>query len=231
MRLRALRLAMAGSALLMVALCARSQSPSQAEIEKRMEELKRSIPVQIEDAARRAGVENRRVDSARIRVAPATTDPMLIADRYRGAQEAAQRGNTARVMVFASFSMPAESLKRLAQDASRAGVPLYFRGLRYGFGPGKTQRGLAELQPLVALGASVQIHPEAFESYSVRTVPTFVVAGSAAASCESECRAGAGVIVGDVSLSYALEKLSERGDEVGAIARSTLGRMSPGPGR
>lgn len=223
---------LACSALAVVPLCAGGQVATEAQIEKRIEELKRVVPAQLEEAARRAGVQNRRVDTARVPAMHSDANPAAIAERYRSTQQAAAVEQQGGVMVFASFSMPGESLRRLAQDAARAGVPLYFRGLRYGFGPGKTQRGLAELQPLVQLGASVQIHPEAFEAYSVRSVPAFVVSAAAAPGCgASECSAAVGAVVGDVSLGYALEKLAERQDAVGQIARSTLRQMWKGPRR
>lgn len=212
------------------AVCA-AQMPSQADIEKKMEELRRSVPRQLEEAARRAGAEQRRVDSGQVRAAPAAADPARIAEQYRAASGKPGDHRDSRVIVFASLSMPTESLRRLAADAALAGVPIYFRGLRYGLGPGKTQRGLAELQPLVELGASVQIHPEAFEMYGVRSVPVFVVASGSGECGRSSCENAVGRVSGDVSLGYALQKLADRRDDVGAVARAALARMGSGDRR
>lgn len=205
-----------------------AQTPSPAEIETRMLELQRSVPSVLEQAGRRSGAESPRVNPKSLPSGSQGFDPAAIADQYRVAQQKLQRERQSeRIMVFASLSMPAESLRKLARDAARAGVPLYFRGLRYGFGPGKTQAGVGELQPLVAAGVSVQIHPEAFRTYGVQAVPAVVVTSSAGGeSCESgECRGSFARVAGDVSLDHALSTLVDRRDDIGAIARDALKRM------
>jgi conjugal transfer pilus assembly protein TrbC len=221
------------AALLVVVRVAQCQVPSQEQIERRMGELGRSIPQQLEEAARRAGLQDRGVALDRLPAGPQSgADLERLAGQYGAAAAQASPRQRAAVMVFVSLSMPHESLRRLASEAAQAGVPLYFRGLRYGFGPGKTQRGLIELRPLVELGASVQIHPEAFEQYGVRTVPTFVVDAGAEPGCAGQqCKAVVAAVRGDVSLRYALQRIADGGDEAAGVARDALRRLDAGRSR
>jgi type-F conjugative transfer system pilin assembly protein TrbC len=102
--------------------------------------------------------------------------------------------------LFVSFSMPKASLERLARDAKDAGIVLTFAGVP------KTDRedeekkegntfakplpllnpeSLAAFEPLIALGASVELHPEAFRTWGVAEVPALLVTPPAAAVQDS----------------------------------------------
>jgi hypothetical protein len=103
--------------------------------------------------------------------------------------------------LFVSFSMPKASLERLARDAKDAGIVLTFAGVP------KTDAGdeekkkeenppakplpllnpesLAAFEPLIALGASVELHPEAFRTWGVAEVPALLVTPPAAAVQDS----------------------------------------------
>jgi conjugal transfer pilus assembly protein TrbC len=135
-----------------------------------------------------------------------------------------------QVMLFVSLSMPEESLRRFANQAKLAGVPLVFRGLRYGVGRGNTERGIAMLKPYAKLGARTVIHPVLFRDYDVVQVPTLVVTGGARAGCESsECGAPPVKVTGDASLDYLLEQVAGRPDAYGRAARDALVRMGKAP--
>ncbi len=59
---------------------------------------------------------------------PAGIDVGEIAARYRDVAQPESLPKPARLIAFVSFAMPAESLKRLARDAHRAGAVLVLRG-------------------------------------------------------------------------------------------------------
>jgi len=131
------------------------------------------------------------------------------------------------VMVFVSFSMPYESLKRVARDAGRAKIPLIFQGLKYGLGKDNMRRGVEALSELRNLGADIEIHPDLFEYYDIKVVPAVVVAGQPKADCADPVEAAAPFIkvYGDVTLDYALEHIEVRKDELGKIARVALDKI------
>ena len=144
-------------------------------------------------------------------------DPAAIAERHRAiASTATQAGP--ELLVFVSFSMPHASLLRLAEQASRAGAVLVFRGLA-----GATLRQMVErLQPLARTGAALQIHPEAFTRLGIEVVPTFVLADTIPGCGEASCERPTRRVSGDVSLDHALERLA-RGDDV--LARAAGARL------
>jgi conjugal transfer pilus assembly protein TrbC len=144
-------------------------------------------------------------------------DPGTIAEQFRRMQtDAANRGPA--LLVFVSFSMPPDSLLRLAQQAKRANGVLVFRGLA-----GTTLREMVgRVEPLAKTGAGIQIDPSAFARFGVEVVPTFVLAESLATCGDATCEGRVRRIAGDVTLDYALERLA-RGD--GAIASAAAERL------
>jgi len=160
-----------------------------------------------------------RIDAART---PAP-DPAAIADAYRR-RGGAPGESEPELLVFVSFSMPHESLVRLAAQARRAGAVLVFRGLA-----GATLREMnARLAPLSRTGAAMQINPQAFARFAIRAVPTFVVAMADPDCAASACEGHARRVAGDVSLEFALERLArDRGPLAGAAA-ARLQRLQGG---
>jgi conjugal transfer pilus assembly protein TrbC len=145
-------------------------------------------------------------------------DPGAIAEQFRRMQtDAATRGPA--LLVFVSFSMPPESLLRLAHQAKRSDGVLVFRGLT-----GATLREMVgRVEPLAKTGAAIQIDPEAFARFGVEVVPTFVLAESLASCGDATCEGRVRRVAGDVTLDYALERLA-RGD--GAIGSAAAERLS-----
>lgn len=161
---------------------------------------------------------------ARAREIPALTvapgrvpDPAAIAEQFRQTQaDTAPRGPA--LLVFVSFSMPAESLLRLAQQAKQADGVLVFRGLA-----GVSLREMvARVQPLAKTGAAIQINPEAFTRFGVAVVPTFALASSAAPCGDSVCEALVQRVAGDVTLEHALERLAHPDNPIGQAAAVRL---------
>lgn len=153
-------------------------------------------------------------------------DPAAIAEQYKNLGKQATDADAPELIVFVSLSMPEASLKRIGEQARRAGAVVAFRGPKFGLKKGTWNASMEALKPVVDTGADVQIHPELFTRYNVSVVPTVVVAASPQAGCQEDaCAAASAAVVGDVSLDYALDQLSERKDLVGKTARMRLDRL------
>jgi len=166
------------------------------------------------------------VPDLRARSAQQMPDPATLAQRYQSTQAQAPAERTYPVMVFASLSMPEATLKRIGQQARRAGAAVIFRGLRYGMGQGNWKRSVEAMKPVADTGAVVLIDPRQFERFDIRTVPAVVVSLNALEDCaEGACANRSARVDGDVSLDYALERVAARKDGVGKIARQTLSQL------
>lgn len=158
----------------------------------------------------------------RAEAAPDTNiDIEAIADRYR---HVAKSRLSASAMVFASFSMPAGSLRRLLVDAGRAGIPVLLRGF-----PGGSIRSTAiAVQQLDVSASHVQVNPNAFFKYQVLVVPALVLvrAGSADQLSKDGCALPDNYVkvTGDVTLDRALEVAGSRAAEFAPLAEQ-LRRM------
>lgn len=114
------------------------------------------------------------------------------------------------LMIFASFAMPRESLKRLVSQANRVGASVVLRGF-------KNNSFKETVKAINALGEStgnVIVNPNAFIKYKIKAVPTVVLAQ--AATIEQVDSAGCALpdhfaaVAGDVSLDYALDEIMRR---------------------
>ena len=155
-------------------------------------------------------------------------DPEALAEKYRTMKDAASKAakDSNELMVFVSLSMPAASLKRIGEQAKKAGAIVVFRGLKYGLRKGAWADSMNAIKPIADTGADVQINPELFERFHVQVVPTLIVASSAPEGCQgNQCEAGSVAVVGDVSMDYALETLAPRKDAIGRIAREREARI------
>jgi len=153
------------------------------------------------------------------------TDPAVLAEKYKQLGKPTD-SEAPELIIFVSVSMPVESLQRIGQQARQANAVVVFRGLKFGLRKGTMNDSMKAMKPVVDTGADVEIHPELFERYNVTTVPTVVVAAAPQAGCQdSACAAKSASVVGDVTLDYALERLTDRDDEVGRIARARLKRL------
>ncbi|MGO4158719.1 type-F conjugative transfer system pilin assembly protein TrbC [Cupriavidus sp. YAF13] len=166
------------------------------------------------------------VPDLRTRSAQPMPDPAALAQRYQPTQAPAPAERRYPVMVFASLSMPEATLKRIGQQARRAGAAVIFRGLRYGMGQGNWKRSVDAMKPVTDTGAVVLIDPRQFERFDIRTVPVVVVSLNALEDCaEGACANRSARVDGDVSLDYALERVAVRKDGIGQIARQVLGQL------
>jgi type-F conjugative transfer system pilin assembly protein TrbC len=115
-----------------------------------------------------------------------------------------------QLWVLVSLSVPDASLKALAADVKRVGGRLLIRGLVGNSFPQTAQR-------LRALGIEVDIDPTVFRRTGVQQVPVFIVALP-----ETVEGVGEGAVYdkisGHVTLRYALEQLSQKGQVPGTKA-------------
>ncbi|WP_195763753.1 type-F conjugative transfer system pilin assembly protein TrbC [Pseudoduganella rivuli] len=132
-----------------------------------------------------------------------------------------------QLMIFVSFSMPEASLRRLGEQASKAGAVLILKGLNEG-SLVKTAAAVHHLygdQP-----APFQIDPQAFSRFAVASVPTFVLIqpGAQWRECAGGyCLAPASYAkaTGDVSLDYVLEHMTRTSTPIATSARNILRRL------
>lgn len=157
----------------------------------------------------------------------AAGDPAQLANLFNEQQRGETHQDASPVMMFASTSMPRESLLNMARASKRAGVPIYIRGLPHGLtGPG-LKRSLEAMRPYVEAGADLQVHPELFTYYKIQAVPTVVVTSQPKMGCtDASCAASYVKVVGDVPLQYALDQIAPRTDEIGLAARRVLAQVN-----
>ncbi|MDP4154957.1 MAG: type-F conjugative transfer system pilin assembly protein TrbC [Bacillota bacterium] len=108
-----------------------------------------------------------------------------------------------KLLVFVSFSMPAESLNALNAQVNRVGGKLVLRGLANGSFQQMAQK-LKDLQ------IDIIIDPTLFEAYQVNQNPTFILRSTPTTSPEEEVPHDR--LTGNVSLEYVLEQFSAHGE-------------------
>lgn len=116
------------------------------------------------------------------------------------------------LFVFVSLSMPKASLEQLMLGAKKSGATLVLRGLKNN----SYRETLSELQPFVEKSqGGLVINPKLFDEYQIQRVPTFVYQfGDMADS-----------ISGDVSLSYVVNKIVDRGEADKALIQKIQSRL------
>lgn len=129
------------------------------------------------------------------------------------------------LIVFVSFSMPEESLIRLAKQTERAGGVLVLRG----FKDGSLKATSRAVQELGLAGTSFQINPPAFSKYKVQTVPTVVLTKpEAATQIDGEGCALPDTyssVTGDTSLDFALEAIGRNDKQFSYMAEQYVSKI------
>lgn len=129
------------------------------------------------------------------------------------------------LMIFVSASIPKSSLKDLMVQAQQVGGILVFRGVI-----GSIRNTQQFLGSLAKENVSAVIDPRLFDIFQVKVVPTFVVLAKRPGDCDgSDCNTTPlhDRISGNITLHYALEKISEGDGNAKEIAKKFLVRMSP----
>ena len=126
------------------------------------------------------------------------------------------------VYVFASFTMPPGSLKRLVDDAARIGATVIFRGFK--------NNSMRETAQVLATYKNDRVHavvnPLAFTKYRVNAVPTVaLLLPQAKERMDSEGHAHPetyAAVLGDVPLEYGLEHIAQSQPAFKLIAQRYL---------
>lgn len=122
-------------------------------------------------------------------------------------EQKAQARKREDLMIFASFTMPVESLKRIVSQANRVGASVVLRG----FKNNSLKDTALAIKALGEQGGNVLVNPNAFIKYKVEAVPTIVLAK--ATSIDQVDNEGCALpehfvaVSGDVSLDYALDAI------------------------
>jgi conjugal transfer pilus assembly protein TrbC len=143
----------------------------------------------------------------------------------------AETGDAPQFIVFASLSMPPESLKPLIRDVSKAGGAIVFRGF-----PGNSmkafQQGLAKVLDQGQETKAIGIDPRLFRAFNVTSVPAFVVVTSDFDLCDGfECKTVPPPhdrMSGNVTVRYALESFATGAGPGALIAATALKQLGTG---
>lgn len=133
-------------------------------------------------------------------------DIQALAKRY---EQRTQARRTDDLMVFVSFTMPSESLKRIVAQVSQLGGTVVLNG----FKDNSWQATAFAIKDLGEKRGNVVVNPNAFIKYRVKTVPiTVLVKPEANDQLDSEGCALPDTytaVAGDVSLDYALDDIAQ----------------------
>lgn len=149
-----------------------------------------------------------------------------LARQYSVSGKAQESKRSTDLLVFVTLAMPAESLRRLAVQAERAGAVLVLRGLK-----NNSMRETTAAVHAIAGKASWQINPPAFTRFNIQATPSFVMAHSTPQDAGRAPQEGCAppdsfvLVSGDASLDYALETIEKGSPEWGAEASLFLEKM------
>ncbi|TXI88527.1 MAG: type-F conjugative transfer system pilin assembly protein TrbC [Cupriavidus sp.] len=137
-------------------------------------------------------------------------------------------GDAPQFIVFASLSMPPQSLKQLVRDTAKAGGIVVFRG----FPNNDAKQFAARVAKIVDKQddfSNVGIDPRLFRAFDVQAVPTYVAVSSDFDLCAGfSCRTVVPPydrMTGNVSVEYALSSFVDGNGPGARIASVALGNM------
>jgi conjugal transfer pilus assembly protein TrbC len=131
------------------------------------------------------------------------------------------------IIIFASFSMPKESMKQWIRQATDIQAPVVIRGLvNHSFK--ETINTLYQLNQEKIGG--VQLDPTLFQAYQIDKVPAVVVTNTSHCLPSQSCQETYDVVYGDVSLAYALKKIAMKNDDVSDLADEALKKLKDNHG-
>lgn len=140
----------------------------------------------------------------------------------------ADRGRAPQLIVFASLSMPPESLKKLIADTAKAGGAVVFNGF-----PGNSmkafQEGILRVVDRKDDYPNIGIDPRLFRAFDVTAVPTFVVVTSDFDICDGfHCQTEVPPfdrMSGNVTLDYVLDAFAGGRGPGAVISAQALQRL------
>jgi conjugal transfer pilus assembly protein TrbC len=143
-----------------------------------------------------------------------------------------KNGHAPQLIVFASLSMPKDSLKALIHDTAKAGGSVVFNGF-----PNNSmkqfQQGVMQVVDRQSDFGNVGIDPRLFRAFQVTSVPSFVVVTSDFDLCDGlACRTQVppyDTMSGNVTLDYVLDTFAKGGGPGAPIAAQALHRLHAEP--
>lgn len=181
------------------------------------------------ESAEAGKANGRRYAGAATRPAPgdATFDfDRMVADAGDMAKDGL--GEAPRFIAFASLSMPAQALRQMMDDVTRAGGVVVFRGLTQGSAKVMTEALGKVLKPGERMDG-VGIDPRLFRAFAVSEVPAYVVTASDFDLCSGfDCTSAVPPydrMNGNVTAGYALRTFAEGGGPGARIAAQHLARL------
>lgn len=124
--------------------------------------------------------------------------------------------NAPQLYIFVSFTMPEQSLKLLAEQASRVNGVLLFRG----FLEDDVEKTTAKTYAVFGENISVEIaiDPERFQQFKIEAVPAVVIAQPESTLEDKNSSPPFDVVTGDTSLEEALQRIAKEGTVEGQKA-------------
>ena len=153
-------------------------------------------------------------------------------EMVKGIGTGTESGQAPQFIVFASLSMPPESLRPLIADTSRAGGVVVFQGF-----PNNSMKTFTTMLDK-AINAkanykSIGIDPRLFRAFNVTAVPAYVAVSSDFDNCDGfNCTTAVppyDVMTGNVTVKYALSTFVEGRGPGAAVAATALKSLTAAP--
>ena len=126
---------------------------------------------------------------------------------------------SSNILIFVSFSMPKTSIKGWINEGQKIETPIIIRGLVHN----SFKETIQKLNELAQdHHGGLQLDPTLFQRYNIQKVPALVVTNNSKCLPNQTCKEDYDVVYGDVTLSYALNKIANQNDNVSEIARDAL---------
>ncbi len=174
------------------------------------------------------GVEITDLDGIRTR---ALSDPRVkrllgVAEEEGADTETGEKYAATQAILFASFSMPPESLRQMMQEATAHGATIVFRGF-VNNSVYDTREKLEEVFGLDEVGEAFAIDPTLFRRFDIQAVPVLVVLGEELGVCDTPaCEADLPPIhdrlAGNIPLDTALKLIAAGHGDASHVARAMI---------
>ena len=151
-------------------------------------------------------------------------DILDIAKQYSAQTKAVHAQENNNLLVFVSFSLPEEVLKRLADQVEKTKGVMVLRG----FKEGSLKKTVQAIERMGLTQGNIKIHPQAFTQYRIAVVPSFVLAKSQGQPLDQEgCALPEDYVSvsGDTSLAFALETIERQASAFASQAAMYLTRL------
>jgi conjugal transfer pilus assembly protein TrbC len=141
----------------------------------------------------------------------ATLAPNWLEDavkKYQTIQPLDHKKEAQTLYAFFSFGMPEASIQRMIQDAEKSGAILVLRGMK----ENSLQKTKTEAARIIGKHrVEIDINPTLFKRFNITAVPAVVMTRGDCETCKEAPKDSDYIkISGDVTLSYALEKLEDQ---------------------